>query len=190
MDSPYEDLSDKELVATVLLNKDAFSVIITRYEAPLRRYINRLGVRDPRDMEDLLQNSFIKVYRYLQSFDNSFSFSSWIYRIVHNETYDFFRSKKRRPEITLDDDSQQTFLNIESEHEGPEQIFDKDVDKQLLAKALDSLDKKYKDVLLLRYGEDKDYQQISDILQIPNGTVATLIHRGKKELKKVLTKEK
>lgn len=94
MDSPYEDLSDKELVATVLLNKDAFSVIITRYEAPLRRYINRLGVRDPRDMEDLLQNSFIKVYRYLQSFDNSFSFSSWIYRIVHNETYDFFRSKK------------------------------------------------------------------------------------------------
>lgn len=90
----------------------------------------------------------------------------------------------------MDDDSQQTFLNIESEHEGPEQIFDKDVDKQLLAKALDSLDKKYKDVLLLRYGEDKDYQQISDILQIPNGTVATLIHRGKKELKKVLTKEK
>lgn len=188
MDLPYEELSDKELVATVLSNKDAFSVIITRYEAPLRRYISRLGVRDKRDVEDLLQNSFIKIYRYLQSFDNSFSFSSWIYRIVHNETYDFFRTKKRRPEITIADDAGQIFLNIETQDDSPEEIFDKLVDSKLINEALEKLDKKYRDVLLLRYGEDRDYRQISDILEIPEGTVATLIHRGKAALKKFLTK--
>lgn len=188
MDLTYENLSDKELVTIVLSNKDAFSVIINRYEAPLRRYIFRLGVRDTRDVEDILQNSFIKVYRFLRSFDDSFSFSSWIYRIVHNETYDFFRIKKRRPEITLDDDSQQLFLNIESSDD-PEQIFDNNIDKEAMTKALDKLDKKYRDVLVLRYAEDKDYRQISDILEIPEGTVATLIHRGKKSLKAFLTKE-
>jgi RNA polymerase sigma-70 factor (ECF subfamily) len=188
MDKEYENLSDKELVTIVLSNKEAFSVIIYRYEKALRRYISRLGVRDSRDAEDILQNSFIKVYRFLYSFDNSFSFSSWIYRIVHNETYDFFRTKKRRPEVTLDDDSQQLFLNIETK-DNPEQLFDKNVDKELLVKALENLDKKYKDVLLLRYSEDKDYKQISDILQIPEGSVATLIHRGKKALKTFLTKE-
>ncbi len=189
MDYTYENLSDKELVVAVLSNKDAFSAIIMRYESALRRYIFRLGVRDSRDVEDILQNSFIKVYRYLLSFDDSFSFSSWIYRIVHNETYDFFRIKKRRPEVTLDDDSEKIFINIDS-GDDPEKVFDTSVDKGLVMKALENLDKKYKDVLLLRYAEDKDYRQISDILQIPEGTVATLIHRGKAALKKSLEKEK
>lgn len=187
MEKEYESLSDKDLVAIVLSNKEAFSVIISRYEAPLRRYISRLGVRDRRDIEDILQNSFIKVYRFLQSFDDSFSFSSWIYRIVHNETYDFFRTKKRRPEVTLDDESQQLFLNIDS-GDDPENTFDTNIDVQMLTKAIEQLDKKYRDVLLLRYAEDKDYRQISDILQIPEGSVATLIHRGKKALKVSLTK--
>ena len=189
MDAIYEHLSDKELVAIVLSNKEAFSAIISRYEAPLRRYIARLGVRDPRDVEDILQNSFIKVYRYLRSFDEAFQFSSWMYRIVHNETYDFFRAKKRRPEMTVDEESQHLFLNIESEEQGQEKVFDSTLDAKVVTEALQELDKKYKDVLLLRYGEDKDYREISDILQIPEGSVATLIHRGKKALKTVLEKK-
>ncbi len=187
MDQAYKDLSDKDLVAIVLSDKEAFSAIISRYEAPLRRYIKRLGVRDKRDSEDILQNSFIKVYRYLRSFDNSFAFSSWVYRIVHNETYDFFRIKKRRPEITLGEESQHLFLAIEAE-DNPEQVFDTAIDRKSIQKALEELDKKYRDVLMLRYVEEKDYRQISDILQIPEGSVATLIHRGKKELRKVFEK--
>ena len=185
MEKEYESLSDKELVAIVLSNKEAFSAIIDRYEAALRRYIGRLGVRDKRDVEDILQNSFIKVYRYLRSFNDSFLFSSWIYRIVHNETYDFFRAKKRRPEVTLDEGSEQHFLNIDS-GDDQTQIFDKQIDAKVLNDALQNLDKKYRDVLLLRFSEDKDYRQISDILQIPEGSVATLIHRGKKALRLVL----
>lgn len=185
----YENLSDKELVNVVLSNKEAFSAIIYRYEGALSRYIKRLGVKDNRDVEDLLQNSFVKIYKYLKSFDNSFSFSSWIYRIVHNETYDFFRTKKRRPEITVDEDSQNIFLDLES-NDDFEKDFDTALDTTILSQALERLDKKYRDVLFLRYSEDKDYRQISDILQIPEGSVATLIHRGKKALKAILIKEK
>ncbi len=188
MDTVYESLSDKELVSAVLSNKDAFSAVISRYEAPLRRYIARLGVRDPRDNEDILQNSFIKVYRYLRSFDDAFPFSSWVYRIVHNETYDFFRAKKRRPEITLDEESEHLFLSIEAQ-ENSEKLFDTALEVKKVSSALDALDKKYRDVLVLRFIEDKDYRQISDILQIPEGSVATLIHRGKKALKAVLDKD-
>lgn len=190
MDIAYESLSDIDLVAVVLSDKNAFSAIIFRYEAPLRRYIRRLGVRDSQDIEDLLQNIFIKVYRYLKSFDKSFSFSSWIYRIAHNETYDFFRAKKRRPEAPLDEDSEHFFTSLQSESLSQEDKFDISLDVSKLNKALETLDRKYRDVLLLRYTEDKDYRQISDILQIPEGSVATLIHRGKKELKKVFTKSK
>jgi RNA polymerase sigma-70 factor (ECF subfamily) len=157
--------------------------------APLRRYIARLGVRDRRDIEDILQNSFIKVYRYLLSFDDSFQFSSWMYRIVHNETYDFFRAKKRRPEMTVGEDFQHLFLTIESDTKDQETVFDSTLDANLVQEALQELDKKYRDVLLLRYGEDKEYREISDILQIPEGSVATLIHRGKKALKVVLEKK-
>lgn len=188
MDTAYESLSDKELVRVILSNKEAFSAIIARYEAPLRRYITRLGVRRSDDVEDILQNSFIKVYRFLYSFDDTFSFSAWIYRIVHNETYDFFRAKKRRPEIVLDEAYQHVFLNIESE-DNAALAFDKKLDAALLQQAIEKLDKKYRDVLLLRYGEDKDYAQISDILEIPEGSVATYIHRGKKLLQTLLDKK-
>lgn len=188
MEKEYQSLTDRDLIAVVLSNKEAFSAIIYRYEAALRRYIFRLGVRNSGDIEDILQNVFIKCYRYLRSFNNSFPFSSWIYRIAHNETYDFFRSKKRRPEIALDESLGQNFLNIET-NDNNEYLFDKEVDSRHVNEALESLDKKYRDVLLLRYVEEKDYAQISDILQIPPGSVATLIHRGKIALRKALEKK-
>ena len=184
MEKEYEALTDKELVAVVLSNKNAFSAVIFRYQEPLLRYIRRLGVLEKRDAEDILQNSFIKVYKYLRSFDSSYAFSSWIYRIVHNETYDFFRSKKRRPEITLGEQEEHLLLSIPADTKNPEEEFDESLESIDLTNAIKNLDKKYKDVIILRFVEEKDYTEISDILQIPEGTVATLIHRAKKELKK------
>lgn len=185
----YEELTDKALVETVLSQKEAFSEVIFRYEPLLKRYIKRLGVYDSRDIEDILQNSFIKIYRYLRSYDDSFSFSSWVYRIVHNETYDFFRSKKRRPEIILGAGEEDLILNIDAEVENPAEAFDKKTTALDITEALNKIDKKYMDALLLRYVEDRNYTEISDILQIPEGSVATLLHRGKKELKKIIDKK-
>jgi RNA polymerase sigma-70 factor (ECF subfamily) len=91
--------------------------------------------------------------------------------------------------MTVGEDFQHLFLTIESDTKDQETVFDSTLDANLVQEALQELDKKYRDVLLLRYGEDKEYREISDILQIPEGSVATLIHRGKKALKVLLEKK-
>jgi len=177
--------TDEELVSLVLKNKDFFTFIIHRYEAKLARYIKRLGVFVPEDTEDLLQTIFIKVYKSLNGFDNSLKFSSWIYRIAHNETMSYFRARKIRPEGNAVFDSEKIlpflFDDTDSSKEAELRI-----DGEHINIAMESLEDKYREVIILRYFEEKDYEEISDILRIPSGSVATLIHRAKKQLKEKL----
>lgn len=179
-------MPDKELVQNALNDRHAFAAIINKYEAPLRRYISRLGV-SREDTDDMLQESFIKIYVNLNDFDTSLSLSAWMYRIVHNEVISHFRRQSVRPQV----------VNSEAELIMFEQILDDtdipaELDKKLLAdsvrKALEELPMQYREVLVLRFLEDKTYDDIADILQIPSGTVATYISRGKKELKVALKK--
>ena len=88
---------DQELVARAIENKQAFAAIVQRYEAPLLRYILRLGCKDISAAEDLLQEVFIKTFVHLNDYDTSLQFSSWIYRIAHNEIVSYFRKEKSRP---------------------------------------------------------------------------------------------
>ncbi|MGH7175522.1 MAG: sigma factor, partial [Minisyncoccia bacterium] len=79
------ELSDEEVARRALAQKEEFALLIRRYEAKLARYLERLGVGSREDREDILQNAFIKAYRNLASFDPELQFSSWMYRIAHNE---------------------------------------------------------------------------------------------------------
>lgn len=179
-------LSDAEVVTATLLERNNFGIIIERYEAKLRRYIVRLGVRNGDDGDDVLQEIFIKVYKNLNSFDTSLSFSSWIYRIAHNETMSWFRRRRVRPEGNLVADSEEALELVASRLDTPDIIFDKAINSAQVTAALATLDPKYREVLVLRFFEHKEYDEISDILQIPIGSVGTLIHRGKKQLYTVL----
>ena len=78
--------TDQELVSDTLSDKHAFSAIVKKYEEPMRRYIKRLGCKDENEVDDVLQEIFIKVFINLNDYDPSLQFSSWIYRIAHNET--------------------------------------------------------------------------------------------------------
>lgn len=181
-------IADQELVTHAIKDKQAFAAIIRRYENPLLRYINRLGCKDSFMAKDLLQEIFIKIYIHLNDYDPCFPFSSWIYRIAHNEIVSFFRKEKRRSIVLNHNElvslSQQiTDGNEEVAHDN--QIYT-DADIQI---ALDRLDQKYRDVLLLRFFEVKSYEEISDILLIPQGTVATLINRAKKKIKASLSQK-
>jgi RNA polymerase sigma-70 factor (ECF subfamily) len=134
----------------------------------------------------VLQNIFIKAYRNIQSFDTKLSFSSWIYRIAHNETVSFFRSKKVRPEGNMIDDAEEFMEKIWDEHTDVAEEINQKINATHIIEALNSLEDKYKNILILRYFEDREYGEISDILQIPGGSVATLLHRAKKQLSKKL----
>lgn len=163
-----------------LENQDFFLYLMQRYETKLLRYVNRTFSTRPEDAEDIVQESFINAYRYLNSFDQRLKFSSWLYRITHNAAVSFFRKAKARPQVVVGEDGDDLLDRIASDHDLMEEIHEKLTATQV-RDVLERLDPKYREVLVLRYLEDKEYQEISDILQKPIGTVGTLINRAKKQ---------
>ena len=181
--------SDQEIVRLTLIDPNQYGLLVERYEPKLQRYIARLGVRVHDDQLDVLQEIFIKAYRNLKGFDTSLSFSSWIYRIAHNEAISFYRKKNVRPEGHLVGDGDEVLSFISSSLESSDVSFDKTINAKEVEKALSRLDEKYREPIILRFFEHKEYDEISDILQIPIGSVGTLLHRGKKQLADVLNKD-
>lgn len=176
-------MSDEEIVRLALREPSFFGHIVDRYEAKLGRYIARLGVRNNEDRQDVLQDIFIKVYKNLNSFNQDLSFSSWIYRIAHNEAVSWYRKQSVRPEGHLIADGDEVLGFLTTELTSSEERFDQSLNAAEVSKALEELDEKYREVLILRFFEHKEYDEISDILRIPVGSVGTLIHRGKKLLR-------
>ncbi len=187
--TPMLPPSDAEVVKMTLKDPNQYGLLVERYEAKLQRYILRLGVRILDDQLDVLQEIFIKAYRNLNSFDTSLSFSSWIYRIAHNEAISFYRKKNVRPEGHLVGDGDEVLSFISSSLDTADVKFDQGINAEEVNKALGIIDEKYREPLVLRFFEHKEYDEISDILQIPIGSVGTLIHRGKKQLATVLNKD-
>lgn len=178
--------SDEQLVAFVLADATHYTELVLRYEAPLDRYIRRLGVKVVEDRQDVLQEIFLKAYRNLNSFDQGLKFSSWLYRVAHNEAISFYRKQSVRPEGHLISDSETTFLFLEALEQSPERLTSERLNAESLQKGLAHISEKYRAVIVLRFFEHKEYEEISDILQIPLGTVGTLIHRGKQQLRRQL----
>lgn len=174
--------TDQELVTAALSDRHAFSEIVQRYEAPIRRYVKRLGCKDENDVDDVLQDIFIKVFVNLNDYDHDLKFSSWLYRIAHNETISAFRKKKVRPNVLDTMDTEEFFEHLADDTDFVESARER-YDAQIIKEVLATLDQKYREVLVLRFLEEKSYTEIGDILKMPEGTVATFINRGKKELK-------
>lgn len=180
------ELTDEEIVAKTLRDKEAFALLIARYDAKLFRYLERLGVGIREDREDILQNAFIKAYRNLNSFDPALTFSSWMYRIAHNEAMSFFRARRARPQVILDEDSESLITELRDEAADTAALAERRLSREELSKAFAALEPKYRDVLALRYFEDRSYADMSDILEVPVGTVSTLIYRAKRALRSAL----
>lgn len=176
--------SDQEIIRQITEeNKDLFAEIVERYQKPLFRYIYRLGHFSKDECEDILQETFIKVYKNLRAFDLEKKFSSWIYRITHNEVINYI--KKRKKEVSLEKNNFDEVLpdNTDLFQElNIKQQFEK------VKKEIYNLDVKYREVLILRYFQQKSYEEISDILRKPINTVGTLISRAKNNLKENLSK--
>jgi RNA polymerase sigma-70 factor, ECF subfamily len=182
------DKTDEEIVVLVLENQDNFLYLVRRYEPRLFRYVSRISNVSSDEAEDILQDVFIKVYKNLNGFDPDLKFSSWIYRITHNEVISNYRKYKNKVKVVSFDKDTEFIKSLADEFD-----IEQDLNlAELKDKVLDILNKmsiKYRDVLVLRFLEGKSYREISDILKKPDGTVATLINRAKKEFLKILDKE-
>lgn len=179
--------TDEQIVVLTLKNQDYYLCLMKRYEIKLLNYILKISNTSREDAEDILQEVFVKAYQNLNDFDLNFKFSNWIYSIAHNTTISAFRKKKVRPQTVSWEDKDldnilESALNIEDAN------LQKLTYKHIL-KIINQLPLKYKDVLILKFVEGKDYREISDILHKPMGTIAALINRAKKSLKHKLEKE-
>jgi RNA polymerase sigma-70 factor, ECF subfamily len=180
-----QEKTDEELVALTLKNQDFFSCLVDRYTDKLTRYIMRISASTREDAEDLLQEIFVKVYRNLNSFDADLKFSSWIYRIAHNQVISQWRKMKSRPQV-IKFEADEDFLKFIAGEEDLALDTERKFAAAEVRSLLEDLDKKYKEVLVLKFLEGKDYKEISDILEKPLGTVATLINRAKKQFAKII----
>ncbi len=183
MQNSNNQKSDTDLIHLALKQPDDFSYIVERYEKKLARYIKRIAGLNNEDIQDVLQDIFIKVYQNLNAFDSSLKFSSWIYRITHNEIISRWRKVKARPKSVGGDEIEIFLHNIASDLDIEKEINNKDLQNNI-RRVLNKMDFKYREVLILKFLEEKSYEEISDILKKPTGTVATLINRAKKYFKK------
>ncbi len=173
-----DNLSDEKLVELTISDDRHYEQLVERYEKKLQRYIIRFIGCSQEDAQDIVQEVFINAYRNLNSFDTGLKFSSWIYRIAHNQAVNHFRRVKSHPSTSMEDDKLETFRS----EQNLERELGRKMDQSVLRDAIDRLDEKYKEVLILRYMEEKDYMEISDILRKPVGTISSLISRAKKSL--------
>jgi len=170
-------------------DSEAFVYLVQRYEKRFMAYIRRLMSVSNEEAEDVLQEIFIKIYQNLQGFDLDLKFSSWAYRVAYNYIISCFRKFKARPQCVSSEDVEKLLLGLSADDDVNEDLHKK-FEGEKVQELLGQLDKKYKDVLVLKYLEDKDYKEISYILKKPMGSIATLLSRAKSKFKKLLVKNK
>jgi len=175
-----EPKKDAELVELSKSDPESFGFLMERYESQLFHYIRRIGQLSKEDTEDILQEVFIKIYKNLNGYNESLKFSSWAYRIAHNHVIDHFRRANARPKTNSLEDEEWERL-ISSSVRIDKAIMDKDCIERIKS-CIQELPMKYREILILRFIEEKDYEEIMDILKKPKGSVATLVSRGKEML--------
>lgn len=188
MGNDLSKFSDEDLVKEVLRDSENLSFLIDRYWEKLFYFVKRILYFSNEDTEDILQDVFIKVYKNINSFDNSYKFSTWVFQITRNTTIDAIRKKTARPqEFSLDQNDLRHIL-VESGMGIEEKIINKEqIDK--VEGIIRSLPYKYQEVMVLKFLEEKSYEEMVDIIEKPKGTVASLLNRGRALFKERAIKE-
>lgn len=183
---PIKELTDEQVVGKIIAgDKESYSVIVERYETKLVRYVANIFNGNQASAQDVVQETFIKAYINLRSFKVDKKFSSWIYRIAHNEAMNYI--KKHKKEIQHDDEEWES--KLVDERPTQEQEIDEMFSQKEVKKVLAKLDLKYREPLILYIYYGHSYQEISDILKMPSATVGVRISRAKHKLKVLLNQE-
>lgn len=176
-----KSLSDEELVIRVREeDQNLYEEVMKRYQSKLFRYARSIVGSDD-DASDVVQEAFIKAFVKLNSFNAKRKFSSWMYRIVHNEAINWL--KKSKSFISLE--ANEWLKEKLSGRVNTEREFEAQETKERVKKSLRKLPVEYRSVLSLYFLEDKSYEEISEVLKIPMGTVGVRMKRGKERMQKI-----
>ncbi|MDB5054755.1 MAG: polymerase subunit sigma-24 [Bacilli bacterium] len=169
-------------------DRRAFAELVELYKDKIYHLGYRM-LNQRQEAEDVVQETFLRVYTNLNRYDENQKFSTWIYRIATNLCID--RLRKRKANYSLDADmsdgeGMDWHATLASEQAGPETELILSETQQHIRDAIETLPDKYKTVVVLRYLHDLSLQEISDVLDMPVTTVKTRVHRGREFLRKKL----
>jgi len=172
-----------EAIAAMVQSGDleSFSFLVERYENKIKRYARKF-MTNAEDIKDITQDIFIKTYTNIKSFDVDKKFSSWIYRIAHNELINALKKKERNPLLFFDADT--LFPHPISREETDKKTI-RDEIKKSINKCLDEIPLKYREPLVLFYIEGLNYGEIADVMRVPVSTVGVRLKRGRRMLKAI-----
>ena len=181
---------DQQLVERVQRgDKQAFGLLVAKYQRKLARLLSRL-IRDPAEVEDIAQETFIKAYRALPSFRGDSAFYTWLYRIGINTAKNFLVSQGRRAPTSTDFDSEEA-----ETFEDGDQLRDINTPERLMMTrqigytvntAMEALPEELKTAIVLREIEGVSYEEIATIMDCPIGTVRSRIFRAREAISEKL----
>ncbi len=182
------DFTDEELIIEFQNNNNekAFEILIQRFKNPLTNYVYRfLGDYD--SCVDVVQETFIKVYRYKDNYNSVAKFSTWVYTIAGNLARTEYQRKRRRNLFSINGfgEEEKTF-EIPDESYRPDISTDANMKREIIQKALLKVRDSYREAVILRDIQELSYEEIAEIIGIEVGTVKSRINRGRAELQKYL----
>ena len=179
--------TDEELIER-FQNGDvyAFEQIVQRYKDQLLNFAYRF-LGDVEDSEDIVQETFLRIFRKKNAYKNIAKFSTWIYTITGNLAKTELRRRKKRKLLSL---SGLKYDNKEYEipdaRKDPEEQADSAVKDEIIQSAINSLSPKFKEVIVLRDVQELSYEEISSIVKVPLGTVKSRVNRARLKLQELL----
>ncbi len=178
--------TDEEIASKVQTgDTESFGILVERYAPKITRYARKF-LSHTQDIEDLIQEVFLKAYANILSFDAKMKFSPWLYRIAHNEFVNALKKKTRLPLPLFEFDI--LFPHLPAKETADSETNEREI-KLMLENYLDKIGPKYRETLLLYYFENLGYQEIAEVLHIPVSTVGVRLSRGKNILRKILDKQ-
>jgi RNA polymerase sigma factor (sigma-70 family) len=180
---------DYKLVERAKLNEQAaFARLMEKYQKPLYFHINKI-VHDKEILEDLIQEIFLKAFDNIHSFDASYAFSTWLYRIATNHSIDYLRKRKLKT-LSIDEPYQtkdgELRIELADDDSEADDVILHQQRVNIIMEAIESLPDKYERIIRLRHMEEKSYQEIAEIMELPLGTVKAHIFRARELLNKYL----
>lgn len=184
-----QQLSDEDLMEHFQSGyEQAFNLLVERYQDRLHNFLYRY-THNHNDCEDLVQETFFRVFRSRHSYERIAKFSTWMYTIAINLAKSLYKKKKRMTKVTIHkdpDDSEDRPMKLEDPDILPDDVLHEKMCMDELEKALMELSEDFREVVVLRDIQQLSYDEISEIADLPMGTVKSRINRGRAKLQELL----
>ena len=180
---PLAQRPDEELFELYQSGDEAaFAQIVQRYEPLIAGFLHK-RLKDEERVQDLTQDTFLRVHRARDRYDSARKFSTWIYTIASNLLKNEYRNRSRRRETAFSELREESgparAVEFESEHPDPEQLAYEGELRTAIETAIENLDDHHRIPFVMREVEDRTYEEISDAIGVPVGTVKSRLFRAR-----------